>query len=189
MRHLAGTISARFKGLDERRLILGSGMFDAEWYARTYPDAGNSREALTHFITRGASRRNDPSPDFSTSAYLAANPDVQASGINALVHYLKFGRKEGRGIRGGEDGGLAPLGTVAMQRIADAFDAGGGDGAPGRVELDDGTQLRAKGRQHVPEGRQLILALPGGGGFGDPGDRGEALVAQDEARGYTGAKD
>ena len=45
---------------------------------------------------------------------------------------------------------------------------GGEDGAPGVVELCDGTPFRSKGWQHVPTGKRLILKAPGGGGFGDP---------------------
>ncbi|HMO09412.1 MAG TPA: hydantoinase B/oxoprolinase family protein, partial [Paracoccaceae bacterium] len=48
---------------------------------------------------------------------------------------------------------------------------GGAPGAAGRVALDDGTVLKPKGWQHVPEGRRLVLHLPGGGGFGDPAAR------------------
>lgn len=61
---------------------------------------------------------------------------------------------------------------------------GGGDGAPGKVYLDDGTPFAGKGRQVVPEGKRLIMELPGGGGFGDPGDRDEAAIANDRAQGY-----
>ena len=62
---------------------------------------------------------------------------------------------------------------------------GGRPGAAGRVVLDDGTELNAKGRQHVPAGRRLILELPGGGGWGDPGDRSAKQVQNDIAQGYV----
>ena len=62
---------------------------------------------------------------------------------------------------------------------------GGADGAPGRVALDDGTPLRPKGWQHVPEGRRLVLHLPGGGGHGDPADRDPEARALDARRGYV----
>jgi N-methylhydantoinase B len=65
---------------------------------------------------------------------------------------------------------------------------GGEGGAPGSVRLDDGTRMRAKGWQHVPAGRRLLLELPGGGGFGDPARRsGEAREA-DRLRGYVTEK-
>ncbi|MEM1436620.1 MAG: hydantoinase B/oxoprolinase family protein [Pseudomonadota bacterium] len=47
--------------------------------------------------------------------------------------------------------------------------AGGGAGAPGRVELQSPGQYRAlgpKGFDEVPAGVQLVLQTPGGGGFG-----------------------
>ncbi len=62
---------------------------------------------------------------------------------------------------------------------------GGGDGAPGKVYLEDGTPFNAKGKQPVPEGARLVLDLPGGGGFGDPSERDAAARANDKAQGYV----
>ncbi len=64
---------------------------------------------------------------------------------------------------------------------------GGGEGAPGRVELTDGTTLRAKGRQSVPEGATLRLSLPGGGGYGNASARDPDAVRADVAGGYISA--
>lgn len=63
--------------------------------------------------------------------------------------------------------------------------AGGGDGAPGKVYLDDGTAFAGKGRQVVPEGRRLTLELPGGGGHGDPAGRDPAAAEHDVTQGYV----
>ena len=62
---------------------------------------------------------------------------------------------------------------------------GGADGTAGGVRLDDGTPFDAKGRQLVPEGRHLILELPGGGGFGDPAERDPVAVERDLEQGYV----
>ena len=62
---------------------------------------------------------------------------------------------------------------------------GGGDGAPGRVSLDDGSPFDAKGKQLVPAGRRLIFELPGGGGWGDPARRSPEAVGNDLAQGYV----
>lgn len=61
---------------------------------------------------------------------------------------------------------------------------GGQPGAPGGVALDDGSQLKPKGWQHVPAGRRLVLHLPGGGGFGDPAGRDPEARANDLSKGY-----
>ena len=66
--------------------------------------------------------------------------------------------------------------------------AGGQDGATGRAALDDGTVLKPKGWQHVPAGRRLVLHLPGGGGYGDPGLREADARADDLSRGYVTEK-
>ena len=55
-------------------------------------------------------------------------------------------------------------------------------GAAGVVRLDDGTEMRPKGWQHVPAGRRLVLELPGGGGYGEPAKRSA------EARARTGPR-
>ena len=62
---------------------------------------------------------------------------------------------------------------------------GGGNGAPGKVYLDDGSPFAGKGRQVVPEGKRLVMELPGGGGFGNPDDRDEAAIANDHLQGYV----
>ncbi|MEQ8842973.1 MAG: hydantoinase B/oxoprolinase family protein [Acidimicrobiales bacterium] len=63
--------------------------------------------------------------------------------------------------------------------------AGGGNGAPGNVALDDGTPFATKGRQTVPADRRLVMHLPGGGGFGDAADRDPDDIAHDRLQGYV----
>ncbi len=63
--------------------------------------------------------------------------------------------------------------------------AGGGDGAPGRVSLDDGSPFRSKGKQTVPAERRVVLELPGGGGYGPPDRRDPGAVEHDRTQGYT----
>ncbi|CAM4260384.1 hydantoinase B/oxoprolinase family protein [Bordetella muralis] len=61
---------------------------------------------------------------------------------------------------------------------------GGSNGGAGKVALDDGTALRAKGSQLIAEGQRLVLDLPGGGGFGEPAERPAELVKRDVHYGY-----
>jgi N-methylhydantoinase B len=64
---------------------------------------------------------------------------------------------------------------------------GGHDGAATTIALDDGTPMRGKGKQFVPHGRRVMLAFPGGAGYGDPMKRDPAAVRRDLARGYITA--
>ncbi|NNL36146.1 MAG: hydantoinase B/oxoprolinase family protein [Silicimonas sp.] len=61
---------------------------------------------------------------------------------------------------------------------------GGQSGAATIIALDDGTKMRVKGKQFVPHGRKVVMAFPGGAGYGDPGERSKDLVKRDLARGY-----
>ena len=66
--------------------------------------------------------------------------------------------------------------------------AGGQGGAPTTIAQDDGTAMRGKGKQYVPEGRKVMLAFPGGAGYGPAAERDRALVRRDLARGYISAQ-
>ncbi|MEM6693155.1 MAG: hydantoinase B/oxoprolinase family protein [Pseudomonadota bacterium] len=65
---------------------------------------------------------------------------------------------------------------------------GGASGAPTQIQLDDGTPMRVKGKQFVPHGRRVVMAFPGGGGYGAPRERETDLVKRDLARGYISAE-
>ncbi|MGR3564973.1 MAG: hydantoinase B/oxoprolinase family protein [Heliomarina sp.] len=66
--------------------------------------------------------------------------------------------------------------------------AGGADGAPTTIAQDDGTAMKGKGKQYVPEGRRVMLSFPGGAGYGNPAERDPAMVKRDLARGYISAE-
>ena len=61
---------------------------------------------------------------------------------------------------------------------------GGQAGAPTTIAQDDGSPMRVKGKQFVPHGRKVMMAFPGGAGYGNPADRDPDLVKRDLARGY-----
>ena len=64
---------------------------------------------------------------------------------------------------------------------------GGLNGAATTIARDDGSPMRGKGKQFVPHGRKVVLALPGGAGYGEPAERDAQLVKRDLARGYISA--
>ncbi len=61
---------------------------------------------------------------------------------------------------------------------------GGQAGAPTTIAQDDGTAMKGKGKQFVPHGRKVMLALPGGAGYGQPAQRPRGQVKRDLALGY-----
>ena len=65
---------------------------------------------------------------------------------------------------------------------------GGGAGAPTTIVQDDGTAMNGKGKQFVAHGRRVMMAFPGGAGYGDPADRSVDAVKRDLLRGYISAK-
>ncbi|MEJ6399427.1 hydantoinase B/oxoprolinase family protein [Yoonia sp. 208BN28-4] len=65
---------------------------------------------------------------------------------------------------------------------------GGGAGAPTTIVQDDGTPMNGKGKQFVAHGRRVVMAFPGGAGYGDPAERPIAQVKRDLARGYISAE-
>jgi len=48
--------------------------------------------------------------------------------------------------------------------------------------------MRVKGKQFVPHGRKVMMAFPGGAGYGDPAERSKDLVKRDLSRGYISAE-
>ena len=63
--------------MSERELIRMSSLFDPDWYLLTYPDvARTGTDPLAHYVDHGWREGRDPGPEFETSAYLRANPDV-----------------------------------------------------------------------------------------------------------------
>ena len=61
---------------------------------------------------------------------------------------------------------------------------GGQAGAPTTIQQDDGTPMRVKGKQFVPHGRRVVMAFPGGAGYGAASERAPDAVKRDLARGY-----
>jgi hypothetical protein len=70
-------------------LVRESGLFDAAWYVRHYPETlGSGLSPVVHYLLHGAAEGRDPGPDFSTSRYLDEHPDLDPATTNPLVHHL-----------------------------------------------------------------------------------------------------
>ncbi|NUB46525.1 glycosyltransferase [Fertoebacter nigrum] len=80
-----------------RAELEASGLFDADWYAETYPDvAFAGMDPVDHFLWLGQRLGRSPGPGFDAAAYLARYHDVARSAMGPVLHYIRYGRKEGR---------------------------------------------------------------------------------------------
>ena len=84
----------------ELQVISSSKYFDEEFYVGQLKGRSDYEDARaqpsSHYLEVGAFIGFDPSQGFDSDWYLESNPDVKASGVNPLLHYIRFGRDEGR---------------------------------------------------------------------------------------------
>ena len=64
---------------------------------------------------------------------------------------------------------------------------GGKPGATGSLTLTSGKKLKGMGRQVVPIGEELIIEMPGGGGYGNPKSRDRKKIMEDIRAGLISA--
>lgn len=167
------------------------------------PSEGVRRSEVLTFNSGGSGAR----PEFDGLNATAFPSGVMTMPIEATEHAgpVIIWRKELRPDSGGAGktrGGLGQYMEVGAQDgyefdIQAMFDRadhpargrrGGMDGAVTTIEQDDGSKMRAKGKQFVPHGRKVVMAFPGGAGYGTPADRPKDMVKRDLARGYISAE-
>lgn len=156
-----------------RSEVLRSGLFDSAWYAKRYPDIGQTNtDPVQHFVTHGAAEDRQPGPGFDVTWYLDTYPDVADSGLDAFTHYVRLGRADG----------YKAVGPERYQRWIDAFDTLDGqergeiqrhieDVAPEAlvvvVAVNDqaaatvGKALRSIRTQYMPAAEILVCVQPG----------------------------
>jgi N-methylhydantoinase B len=151
---------------------------------------------ITSFNTGGAGAR--PGLDgLSATAFPSGVRNVPLEITEAMTP-LVFWRKalrDGSGGAGrwrGGDGQVVEIShrrgepfalNATFERVQHAARGrdGGADGAHGVVRLGSGKVINGKGRQTIPAGENLVVEMPGGGGFGPARQRDPALVARDLA--------
>ena len=164
---------------------------------------GATRSEVLIFNSGGAGAR----PDFDGLNATAFPSGVMTMPIEATEHAgpVMIWRKELRPDSGGAGRHRGGLGQIMEVGARDGYEfdfsamfdrvdhpargrRGGASGAPTTIARDDGSVMRGKGRQFVGSGRRVMLALPGGAGYGAPGERDTDLVRRDLARGYISAE-
>ena len=158
------------------------------------PDSGLPNREVLMFNSGGTGAR----PQFDGLSATAFPSGVSTMSVEATEHVgpITIWRKDLRAGSGGAGALRGGLGQIIEIEPREGYDFyfnamfdrvenpargrdGGSSGAPGRVELADGTPLRSKGRQQVKNGKRLKLSLPGGGGYGAPANRDRASVEAD----------
>ena len=81
--------------LHRREYKLISNFFDSQDYLDNRPELKNV-DPILHFLTVGVNLGYRPRPDFDPDFYLDRYVAVRRAGVNPFVHYLEFGRNEGR---------------------------------------------------------------------------------------------
>ncbi|MGH7026609.1 hypothetical protein [Brevundimonas sp.] len=107
-------------------LVLGTPLFQAEWYLQRYPDvAAAGMDPATHFLLHGGHERRDPSPLFRTRWYLSQDAEIETTGVNPLIHYLVKGQALGRSPLSPQERVLSPELTQDIETLlaSGLFDA------------------------------------------------------------------
>jgi len=161
--------------------------------------ADTLRSEVLTFNSGGSGAR----PEFDGLNATAFPSGVMTMPVEATEHVgpVIIWRKELRPDSGGAGqyrGGLGQYMEVGartghefdIQAMFDRIDhpargrRGGSEGAATTIMRDDGVPMKGKGKQFVPHGCKVMMAFPGGAGYGSVSDRDLTLVKRDLARGY-----
>ena len=164
--------------------------------------AGTVRSEVLTFNSGGAGAR----PKFDGMNTTAFPSGVMTMPVEATeqVGPVIIWRKELRPDSGGAGqfrGGLGQFMEVGareghefdIQAMFDRVDhpargrRGGQQGSPTIIVRDDGAAMKGKGKQFVPHGRKVMMAFPGGAGYGSPAKRSVKDAKRDLALGYISA--
>lgn len=90
-----------YTGCSDILVLRKSRLFRKMWYWRHYwRDLLKSKlSAEEHYLTIGFKEGKNPSHKFNNNFYLNTYPDIKSCGMNPLIHYERYGRKEHRIIK------------------------------------------------------------------------------------------
>ncbi|MDP6831219.1 MAG: hydantoinase B/oxoprolinase family protein [Alphaproteobacteria bacterium] len=149
----------------------------------------------------GATLGSDGESAISWPSNLSCTPvEVAEQTAPLLFHYKRL--RPNSGGEGQYRGGLgedmlveslseSPIAVTFMAertRHAAPGLAGGGDGEVGAVEIN-GVEADNRAQHHLERGDRILIATPGGGGYGSPEARDEARIAEDLRQGYVRGDD
>ena len=145
----------------------------------------------------GATAVQDGEPSLSWPSNISCTPvEVAEQFTPFFFHHKRL--RPGSGGAGRQRGGLGqdilmesrsdtPISVSFMAertRIPAPGLAGGGDGGLGAVEVN-GRAIDVRVNHILQKGDRLLIATPGGGGYGPPEERDAEAVRRDEGEGYN----
>ncbi len=75
------------------------GYFDSAFYTKENSDVDFSKiNPYAHYLFHGSQEFRNPNPEFSVREYYLRHPEVEAAGLDPLVHYANGGQKEHRSL-------------------------------------------------------------------------------------------
>ena len=80
-------------------LIAESGLFDADFYAGTDEARAMGLNPIEHYMKKGEASGLSPSKLFDPVFYVEAYPDLRGTDGCLLLHYMRYGKHEGRRAR------------------------------------------------------------------------------------------
>ena len=183
-------------------IFVGSTWFDSTCFKICAAPANAVRSEVLTFNSGGAGAR--PTLDGLNATAFPSGVMTMPVEATEQVGPVIIWRKELRPDSGGAGqyrGGLGQFMDVGareghefdIQAMFDRVDhpargrRGGLPGAATTIGQDDGTPMKGKGRQFAAHGRKVMMAFPGGAGYGDAAARSPALVRRDLALGYITA--
>ncbi len=195
---LPGAVFAALHGILPGR-VPADGAFGL-WASQFEGRRRDGRHFVFTLFTNGGTGARPAKDGLSATSFPSGVQNIPAEIIESTTPLFVHERalREGSGGTGRYRGGLGQRLTLSV-RGGDAVHsciyertrhparglAGGMDGAPGRVHVDDGTEPHPKRKYLLREGRRVTLELPGGGGYGPPPERDPALVERDAVEGYA----
>jgi N-methylhydantoinase B len=171
------------------------------WNVQFSGTAGGRPFTMLFFNSGGMGAR--PTKDgLSSTAFPSGVSGTPAEVVEARspLMFVKRGLRTDSGGAGTQRGGLGhemiirATGVDAAFRFSPFFDRirfpargffGAGDGALGAYRLGDDRTPNPKETVWVEPGTDIVIGLPGGGGYGDPLQREPHRVAEDVADGYV----
>lgn len=205
-RHLVGhflpgaVFGALAQCLPDRVMAPGA---DGLWDTQVFGDDPRTGQRFTYvWFSAGGTGALATQDGLSATAFPSGIAGVPAEVIEALSPVV-VKRRELRQDSGGAGrfrGGLGQrmrlavrsLGPYTFSGLYDRIEypapglAGGAPGGAGTLAASrSGIALRAKTRTPLPEGAEVTLELPGGGGYGPPWERDPVRVLRDVLDGYV----